>query len=91
MAKGKFSATTASTIAVATNKYRDKLVIQKTNATAVAIGIGEAAVLDEGILLSKAGDIVILRGAAARANIYAIGNGGTLTFQDGDIEVHPAS
>ncbi len=56
MANGKFTATAASTIAVAANAYRTTLTIQKQNATAIAFGIGEAAVADEGIILNKLGD-----------------------------------
>jgi hypothetical protein len=91
MAKGKFTATAASTVAVAANEFRDKLLIQKTNATAIAFGVGEAAVADEGIVLSNVGEILMLRGNMARSAIYAIGNGGTLTYQDGDVMVVPVA
>ena len=88
MANGKFTATAASTIAVAANEYRKYLVIQKQNATAIAIGIGEAAVADEGIILSKAGETMKISGNEAAKAIYAIGNGGTMTYQEGDVDVN---
>ncbi len=87
MAKGNFTATSASTEIVPANEYRDSLLIQKTNATAIALGIGEAAVAGEGVQLTAAGEVAHLRGAAARHAIYAIGDGGTGTYQDGDIHV----
>lgn len=89
MAKGTFTGTAASAVLVAADVNRDTLLIQKTNATTVALGIGEAAVAGNGIQLVNIGDVAILRGAAARAAIYVIGNGGTGTYQDGDVEVRP--
>jgi hypothetical protein len=89
MAKGNFTGTAASAVLIAANAYRDHLLIQKTNATTVALGIGEAAVAGEGIQLVNAGDVAILHGASARVAIYVIGNGGTGTYQDGDVEVTP--
>lgn len=86
MAMGSWTATAASTVLVAANANRDQLLIQKTNATTVAIGIGVAAESGKGIQLVKVNDAVVLRGAAAREAIYMIGNGGTGTYQDGDVE-----
>lgn len=89
MAKDSWTATAASTEIVPANVYRDVLLIQKTNATAVALGIGEAAEANKGIQLTNVGDVVVLRGATARNAVYAIGNGGTGTYQEGDIEYYP--
>jgi len=89
MAKGNFTATASSAVIVAADVNRDTLLIQKTNATTIALGIGEAAEAGKGIQLINSGDVAVLRGAAARAAIYAIGNGGTGTYQDGDVEVRP--
>jgi len=89
MAKGTFTGTAASTLLVAANEYRDTLVIQKANATSVALGIGEAAVAGEGIQLTNVGDAAVLKGAAARVAIYVIGNGGTGSYQDGNVDVRP--
>jgi hypothetical protein len=86
-ANGKFTATAASTVAVAANANRTHLTIQKQNATAIAFGIGESAVADEGIILSKAGETLKINGNIAGMAIYAIGNGGTMTYQEGDVEV----
>jgi hypothetical protein len=84
MSKGNFTATDASTKIITGSIYRGCLVIQKTNATAIALGIGEAAVAGEGIQLTNKNDSIVLRGADAIKDIYAIGNGGTGTYQDGD-------
>jgi outer membrane receptor for monomeric catechols len=84
--KGNFTGTAASVKAIDASVYRDCLLIQKTNATTIAIGIGEAAVAGEGVQLVNANDAIILRGAQAREAIYVIGNGGTATYQDGNIE-----
>ena len=89
MAHGSFSGTSASAILVAANTYRDNLLIQKTNATVVAIGIGIAAEAGKGVQLVNIGDTLHLRGAEARLAIYVIGNGGTGTYQDGDISFVP--
>lgn len=80
MAKN-FTATAASTAVIAADPYRDCLFIQKTNATAIALGIGTAALAGEGIQLSRVNDTVVLRGHDARQAIYAIGNGGTATYE----------
>jgi hypothetical protein len=90
MAKGSWTATAASAEIVAADEYREVLVIQKgTNAVAVAIGIGETAEAGKGIQLLNIGDVLILRGAMARKAIYAIGNTGAGTYQDGDVTVSP--
>jgi len=86
MAKGSWAATASSAIIVAADDHRDVLLIQKiTNTVAVALGIGEAAEAGKGIQMSAVGDTVILRGPAARHAIYAIGNTGAGTYQDGDV------
>ena len=83
MAKGNFTGTSASALLIAASDYRDCLVIQHTNATQCALGIGEAAVAGSGLQLIKIGDTVKLTGANAREAIYVIGNGATGTYQDG--------
>jgi len=87
MAKGNFTGTASSAELLAADEYRDQIVIQKTNATAVALGFGEAAVAGKGIQLIEIGDAAIIRGAEARMQINVIGNGGTGTYQTGDIDV----
>jgi hypothetical protein len=87
MAKGKYTATSASTVLVAADDYRAHITIQHTNATQVALGIGEAAVAGEGVQLFAAGDSVRIDGALACYAIYMIGNGGTGTYQTGDVTV----
>jgi len=91
MAKGAFTGTAASTEIVAANAYRDGIILQHTNATAIEIGIGEAAVAGSGVKLIKIGDTLVLRGADARAALYGIGNGGTLQYQTIDTlsDFHP--
>ena len=80
MTQGKLTGTDASALALAADSYRGQIVIQSTNGTDIAIGIGEDAVANEGINLRVIGDVVTLRGAAARAEIYIIGNGGTASY-----------
>jgi len=87
MAKGKYTATAVSTVLVAANEYRDQLTIQHTNATQIALGIGEDAVAGEGVQLFAKGDSVKLIGPLARLAIYMLGDGGTGTYQDGDVWV----
>jgi len=89
MAHGTFTAGAASGVAVPADSYRDQLVIQKTNTTAIALGIGIAAESGKGIQMARAGDTVIIWGPQAELAIYAIGNGGTGTWQDGHVEFYP--
>lgn len=92
MAKGNFTGTSASALLVAADVNRGCLVIQHTNATTCALGIGETAVAGEGLQLLKIGDAVVLTDSAARQAIYVIGNGATGTYQGGSgITVHPGS
>ncbi len=83
MAKGAFTGTSSSAELVAADTYRDCLLIQHTNATTCALGIGEDAEAGKGIQLLKIGDSVVLTGANARSAIYVIGNGATGTYQGG--------
>lgn len=83
MAKGSWTGTATSAQLVAANFNRDCLVIQHTNATTAALGIGEDAVAGQGLQLLKIGDTVVLTGANARQAINVIGNGATGTYQDG--------
>jgi hypothetical protein len=89
MAKDSWAGTASSAEIVAADDYREYLTIQLTNATQVALGFGEAAVANKGVQLINAGDAVRLRGAMARKAVYAIGNGATGTYQDGDAEYSP--
>jgi hypothetical protein len=89
MSKGSFSATAVSTQIVAADEYRDSLTIQKTNATQIAIGLNEAAVAGKGIQLINADSSIELRGVWATMAVYAIGNGGTGTYQSGLVTFRP--
>jgi hypothetical protein len=89
MSKGSFTATAVSTIIVPADTGRDHLTVQKVNATTIAIGIGEDAVAGKGIQLINADASLELRGVEAREAIYAIGNGGTGTYQSGMIAFRP--
>ncbi len=84
MAKGNWTGTGASALLIAANRYRDTLLIQKTDNTVVALGIGEAAVAGEGIQLVNINDTAKLQGPAARGAVYVIGDGGNGTYQDGE-------
>ncbi len=88
MSKGNWAATSASAEIVAANIYRDTLTLQKTNDTDVSLGLDETAVLGEGLQLFTVGCSITLKGYHARNAVYAIGNGGTGTYQDGPVEVH---
>jgi hypothetical protein len=85
MAKGKYTGTAASVLLLAADNNRDHLTIQALNATQLGIGVGVAAVADEGIQLYAKGDTVRLDGAEARAAIYIIGNGATGQYVTGDV------
>jgi hypothetical protein len=87
--KDAWAALSASSIIVPANQHREAVFIQKTNDVTVALAIGEAAVATDGIQLTQVGDSVTIRGAAARKAIYAIGNGGEGTYQEGDVTYTP--
>jgi hypothetical protein len=89
MAKGSWTGTDSSAVIVAADSYREYLTIQLTNATQTNLGIGVAAVADEGIQLINAGDTVRIEGAQAQLAIYAIGNGAAGTYQDGKVYYYP--
>lgn len=89
MSKGNFSAGSASAEIIAADNYRDYLIIQKTNATQIALGLGEDAVAGEGIQLINIDSSVELWGVEARMAIHAIGNGGTGTYQSGRARFRP--
>jgi len=89
MSKGNFSAGSVSAEIIAADVYRDYLTIQKTNTTQIALGLGEPAVAGEGIQLINIDSSVELHGALARSAIYAIGNGGTGTWQGGQVTFRP--
>jgi len=72
MAKGSWSATSASGQLVPANAYRDKLIIQMNTSDPCSLGFGEAAVFDEGIRLRTTGTIMIVTGELARKAIYGI-------------------
>ncbi len=87
MTGGKDTGGSASAELLAADEYRDFVTIMLANATSVAIGIGEAAVADKGVVLREIGDSVELRDQAARALINIIGNGGEVTYQTGPVSV----
>lgn len=89
MEKGNFSGTSASAALLAADESRGQVLIQKTNATVVALGIGEDAVAGEGIQLGPIGDSVVIRGYAATLAINVIGNNGAGTYQTGDVTFAP--
>lgn len=89
MSKGAWTTTSSSAVIVAADEYRDYLLIQSATAVQVALGFGETAVAEEGIQLLNAGDTVVARGAPAREAVYAIGDGGGGTYQDGNIVYQP--
>lgn len=90
MAHGSFSATSASTAIVPADPYREYLLVQKLNATAVDLGVGIPAESGKGVHMVNPSDSVTMRGAAARMAIYGIGNGATGTWQDLDVVFSPA-
>jgi len=86
LAGGKATGTAASAEMLAADNYRDSVTIMLYDDTApVAIGIGEAAVADEGVVLRELGDSVEIRGYAAIKQINIIGNGGIVTYQTGPV------
>ncbi len=91
MSHGTATATSASTALVAADFNRKFLLIQHTNATQVALGIGIAAESGKGIQLYNIGDVVLIKGWAATQAIYGIGNNGTITYQDMEVEYYPGS
>jgi hypothetical protein len=79
---GKATGTASSAQLLAADQYREYVVIMLQNQIACALGLfGNAAVLDEGIVLGQVGDTVHLSGAAARQQINVIGNTASLTYQ----------
>jgi len=89
MANGNFTAGAASAIVIAADANRDHLTIQKSNATQIALGLGEAAVAGDGIQLINIDSSVELFGPEARMAVYAIGNNGTATWQGGRVTFRP--
>ncbi len=88
MTSGKASATSSSVEMLAADIYRDKVtIILDSSDAAVAIGIGEAAALDKGVILREIGDSVELIDQAARAQINIKGNTGDVTYQTGPVTV----
>ena len=88
MAKGKATGTAASAQLLAADEYRDVVLIMLQNEVVCSFGlIGEAAVIDEGIILAEIGDWVRLVGPQARGQINIIGNTASVTYQTGDVEI----
>lgn len=85
MAKGKFTGTAASVLLLDADNNRDHVTLQQLNATQTSVGVGVAAVADEGIQLYAKGDSVRLDGAEARGKIYILGNGATGQYVTGDV------
>jgi hypothetical protein len=82
MAHGNWTGTGASAALVVANANRDCLIIQKTNATAAALGLGVAAESGKGVQLVKVGDTLVLRGAQAREAVNVIGNSATGVYAE---------
>ena len=87
MTSGKATGTAASAQMLAASEYRDKVTIMLQNAVSCAIGVGEAAVADEGVILAEIGDVCELEGVAARAQINIIGDTASVTYQTGPVTV----
>jgi hypothetical protein len=88
MTGGKATGTASSAELLAADESREKVVIMHAGTAAVAIGIGEAAVADKGVILTDIGDSVELTGRAAEAQINIIGNTGKVTYQTGQVSVN---
>lgn len=86
MAAGKATGTASSAQLLAASEARKQVTIMHQGTASVAIGVGEAAVADEGIILNEAGDSVTLKGLEAQAQINIIGNTGVVTYQTGEVE-----
>lgn len=92
---GSWTSADASTEIVPANEFRDHLFMQfeisNSNGYSVSLGIGEAAVVLEGVQFWTGGSIFTIHGADARKAIYAINNvsGQTCTgfYQEGDLIV----
>jgi hypothetical protein len=80
--KGKATGAATSAQLLAADQYREFVVIMLQNQVTCALGLfGDAAVIDEGIVLAQVGDTVHLSGAAARQQINVIGDTASLTYQ----------
>lgn len=91
MAKGSFTVTGVSTEIVPADEHREYLCIQSADDKNFSIGVGEAAVNGEGLTVYTMGGSIRLRGAQARRAIYAIGNGASGGWQDGEVNHVPGS
>jgi hypothetical protein len=87
MTAGKATGTASSAQLLAADAYRDHVTVMLQSAVTMAIGIGEDAVLDEGVVLKQIGDSCRLSGPAARAAINIIGNTGVVSYQTGQVDV----
>jgi hypothetical protein len=74
---GKFTVTDTSAEIIPADKFRGELAIQHHDGEAFALGIGEAAVADEGIILGAQVYAISLLGEQARQSIRAITASGT--------------
>ncbi|MFA5186697.1 MAG: hypothetical protein WC551_09495 [Patescibacteria group bacterium] len=85
MISGTWDATAASVEIVAADHYRDSLTIQLQNTTQVYLGFGAAAVAGSSLTLITTGDSITVRGHLARQAVYAIGNGASGAYQEGNV------
>jgi hypothetical protein len=83
---GKATGTASSEEMLAPDVNRDRVtIILYDDTSPVAIGIGEDAVADEGVILRVEGDSVEIDGYAAIKQINIIGNNGVVTYQTGPV------
>jgi hypothetical protein len=83
---GKATGTLSSAEMLAADRHRDKVTIMLYDGTSpVSIGVGEAAVADEGLVLRVVGSVCEIDKYAATKQINIIGNGGIVTYQTGPV------
>jgi hypothetical protein len=87
IAKGSATGTASSAELLAAGEERDYVTIVLTNAIPLTIGVGAAAAAGSGIVLTKQGEGVRLGGNLARRQINIIGNGATVQYQVGELEM----
>ena len=85
-AQGTIAGTSVSAEALAASRYRDKVTFTMLNAitTGFAFG-GNAAELDEGVVLREIGDTLIVSNELARGQIKVIGNTASIAYQTGSV------
>ena len=85
-AQGTIAGTASSAEALAKNRYRERVTFTMLNAitTGFAFG-GNAAALDEGVVLHEIGDTLIVEAELARGQIKVIGNTASIAYQTGRV------